>query len=218
MTDLKVIYEGVVNGDNQIVNELILSAMAEKFNPAQVLNEALIPAMAEVGRRMKKGEFYVPEVLWSARTMQMGLDILKPYLVAKGVKPIGTAVIGTVQGDLHDIGKNIVKTMLIGAGFNVIDLGVDVPAAMFVSAVRENKADVVCLSALLTTTMTQMSVINDALKEAGLRDQIILLVGGAPLNQSSADSIGADGYAEDAGGAAEKAVDGMGKLNKRRAE
>jgi 5-methyltetrahydrofolate--homocysteine methyltransferase len=206
MADLKAIFEGVVNGDNSIVKDLIDNAMAEKFSPEKVLDEALIPAMAEVGRRMKEGEFFVPEVLWSARTMQIGMDILKPYLVANGVKPTGTAVIGTVQGDLHDIGKNIVKTMLEGAGFAVIDMGVDIPPEMFVRAVRENQADLVCLSALLTTTMTQMKVTVDALQEAGLRNRVKVLVGGAPVTQSYADSIGADGYAEDAGGAAEKAV------------
>jgi 5-methyltetrahydrofolate--homocysteine methyltransferase len=161
--------------------------------------------MNEVGRRFKNNEFYVPEVLIAARAMHAAMDVLKPLLAASDVQPVGTVVIGTVKGDLHDIGKNLVAMMLEGGGFNVIDLGVDVSPEKFLQAVREHKPNIVGLSALLTTTMPAMKTTIEALKEAGVRDQVKVIIGGAPVTQRFADEIGADGYAPDAASAVDVA-------------
>ena len=173
--------------------------------PKEILTEGLIKGMGIVGVKFKNNEVFVPEVLIAARAMNAALAILKPALADSGVEPVGTAVICTVKGDLHDIGKNLVKMMIEGTGIRVIDLGVDCSAEKVVEAVKEYNADIVCLSSLLTTTMLYQKDIIDALKEAGLRDKVKVMVGGAPVTQEFADEIGADAYTSDAASAAEKA-------------
>jgi 5-methyltetrahydrofolate--homocysteine methyltransferase len=210
MADLKAIYEAVIVGDAPKVKGLTEQAVADGEDAQKVLQEALIPAMSEVGRRMKAQEFYVPEVLIAARAMQWGLGVLKPALASAGNQPVGTVAIGTVKSDLHDIGKNLVGMMLEGAGFAVIDLGTDVTPEKFVSAVKEKGANVIGMSALLTTTMPNMKKTIDALKEAGVREQVKVLVGGAPVTQRYADEIGADGYASDASTAVDMAKEQLG--------
>jgi 5-methyltetrahydrofolate--homocysteine methyltransferase len=192
----------VIDGDMNSTQELVNKALAEKMPPEQVLRDGLISAMAEVGRRFECAEFYVPEMLISARAMKSGLALLRPYLATANVKAVGKVVIGTVQGDLHDIGKNLVGMMLEGGGFEVIDLGVDVAAEQYVAAVKEHHPDLVACSALITTTMPRMENVILALKEAGLRNQVKVMVGGAPVTDKYAADIGADGYAPDAASAA----------------
>ena len=204
MADLSALAENLINGKAAEVKELTQKALDEDVAPGDVLNEGLIKGMAVVGERFKNNEFYVPEVLIAARAMHAGMDILKPALAASGVKPIARVLLGTVKGDLHDIGKNLVAMMLEGAGFEVVDLGIDVAPEKFVEAVKEG-GDVVAMSALLTTTMTAMKTTLDALVEAGVRDDIKIMIGGAPVTQNYADEIGADGYARDAASAADKA-------------
>ena len=183
---------------------LVTEELAAGVNPKDILNEGLIAGMGIVGTKFKNNEIFVPEVLIAARAMNAALAILKPALADSGVEPIGTAVICTVKGDLHDIGKNLVKMMIEGTGINVVDLGVDCTAEKVVEAVKENDADIVCLSALLTTTMMYQKDIIDALKAAGLRDKVKVMIGGAPVTQAFADEIGADAYTPDAASAAEK--------------
>ena len=199
--DLKQIYEYTVNGNAPKVEELTRQALAEGVAPGEIITKYLIPAMGEVGDRFERNEFYVPELLIAARAMQKALAILKPLLTEGEVKAAGRVVIGTVKGDLHDIGKNLVSMMLQGAGFEIVDLGVDVAPDKFVDAVKQNKADVIALSALLTTTMPSMKTTIEALKAAGLRDRVKVIIGGAPVTQRYADEIGADGYAPDANSA-----------------
>ena len=184
---------------------LVTEELAAGVNPKDILNEGLIAGMGIVGTKFKNNEIFVPEVLIAARAMNAALAILKPALADSGVEPIGTAVICTVKGDLHDIGKNLVKMMIEGTGIKVVDLGVDCTSEMVVGAVKENDADIVCLSALLTTTMMYQKDIIDALKAAGLRDKVKVMIGGAPVTQAFADEIGADAYTPDAASAAEKA-------------
>ena len=184
---------------------LVTEELAAGVNPKDILNEGLIAGMGIVGTKFKNNEIFVPEVLIAARAMNAALAVLKPALADSGVEPVGTAVICTVKGDLHDIGKNLVKMMIEGTGIRVIDLGVDCSAEKIVEAVKENNADIVCLSALLTTTMMYQKDIIDALKAAGLRDKVKVMVGGAPVTQAFADEIGADAYTPDAASAAEKA-------------
>jgi len=203
--DLKEIYESTIAGNAPKVKELVEQALSQGVKPGDIITNQLIPAMGEVGDRFARNEFYVPEMLIAARAMQGGLAILKPLLVDSDVVSAGSVAIGTVKGDLHDIGKNLVSMMLEGAGFEIMDLGVDVAPAKFVEAVQENHVQVVALSALLTTTMTMMKSTIEALVEAGVRDRVKVMVGGAPLTQSYADEIGADGYADDAGGAVKTA-------------
>lgn len=203
---IEIIYQGVLKGERETVVEAVQEAIAGKISAEKILKEGMMPAMAESGRLFEEGEYFVPELLIAARAMQGGMEVLKPLLVAEDIEPVGKIVIGTVKGDLHDIGKNLVTMMLEGAGFEVIDVGTDVDAAKFVEAVRVNQADVVGMSALLTTTMTNMPVTIDALKAAGLRDQVKVLIGGAPVTQAYADQIGADGYAPDASQAARLAL------------
>jgi 5-methyltetrahydrofolate--homocysteine methyltransferase len=202
---LEDIYEGILDGDRDAVTEGVQEALDEGVSPEKILKEGLIAAMGEVGRLYEEGEYFVPEMLIAARAMQAGLQLLKPHLVDTDIKPTGKVVIGTVQGDLHDIGKNLVAMMMEGAGFEIVDLGTDVPASDFVTAVTENDANIVALSALLTTTMPQQQSVIDALVEAGMRDQVKVLVGGAPVTSDYAEKIGADGYAPDAGQAAQLA-------------
>ena len=184
---------------------LVTEELAAGVAPKDILTEGLIAGMGIVGTKFKNNEIFVPEVLIAARAMNAALAVLKPALADSGVEPVGTAVICTVKGDLHDIGKNLVKMMIEGTGIRVIDLGVDCSAEKIVEAVKENNADIVCLSALLTTTMMYQKDIIDALKAAGLRDKVKVMVGGAPVTQTFADEIGADAYTPDAASAAEKA-------------
>jgi len=197
------ISEKLQQGKAKDVKELVGQALAEGLGAKVILEEGLIQAMMEVGRKFKENLVFVPEVLIAARAMNAGLEILKPELVAQGVEPVGKAVICTVRGDLHDIGKNLVKMMMEGVGVECIDLGVDIGGEEIVKAVKETGATVVCLSALLTTTMMSQKDIIEALKEAGLRDTVKVMVGGAPVTQSFADEIGADAYTQDAASAAE---------------
>ena len=184
---------------------LVGEELAAGVAPKDILTEGLIAGMGIVGNKFKNNEIFVPEVLIAARAMNAALAVLKPALADSGVEPVGTAVICTVKGDLHDIGKNLVKMMIEGTGIRVIDLGVDCSAEKIVEAVKEYNADIVCLSALLTTTMMYQKDIIDALKAAGLRDKVKVMVGGAPVTQAFADEIGADAYTPDAASAAEKA-------------
>ncbi|HTX78936.1 MAG TPA: corrinoid protein [Longilinea sp.] len=195
---LKQLYDAVLEGDSKTAAEKVQTALDSGMNPEKVLNESMVAAMAEVGRLFEAGEYYVPEMLISARAMQAGLAILKPQLVKADIKPVGKIVAGTVKGDLHDIGKNLVCMMLEGAAFEVIDLGTDVAPEKFVEAVKTTGAQIVALSALLTTTMPNMKNTIEALKAAGLRDKTKVMIGGAPINANYAREIGADGYSEDA--------------------
>ena len=208
--DLQQIYERVIGGDAPGVKELVQQAVDEGVPPSEIISHYLIPAMTEVGARFERGEFYIPEMLIAARAMKTGLSVLKPLLVEGELETAGQVVIGTVKGDLHDIGKNLVCMMLEGAGFEVTDLGVNVDPEKFVKAVREHKPDIAGMSALLTTTMPAMKSTIEALVEAGLRDKVKVLVGGAPLTQAYADQIGADGYAPDAASAVRKAKELLG--------
>ena len=213
MADLQAISNALIKGDRETVVTLVKAALAEKVPARDILYKGLIPGMNEVGRRFKNNEFYVPEVLIAARAMSNAKDketrpgameILEPHLAAAGVKPLASAIIGTVKGDLHDIGKNLVAMMLRGSGFEVIDLAIDVPAEKFVDAARTRSAKLICLSALLTTTMPQMKTVIDAVRSAKLND-VKVMIGGAPVTQAYAEEIGADGYAPDAASAVDKA-------------
>ncbi len=191
-------------GRAKIVKELIGQALEEGVSVELILN-AMLDGMSIIGAKFKADEIFVPEVLISARALNQGLEIIKPILTETGVKPLGNAVIGTIKGDLHDIGKNLVKMMLVGVGIEVIDLGVDVSAQDFIKAAQDNQAKVICISALLTTTMTNMKEVIDELVARGIRDQYVVMVGGAPITSSFAKEIGADHYAPDAASAAEVA-------------
>jgi len=199
------IYENVIMGDQAGVSEGVKQALEAGQNPGDILNEEMIRAMQEVGRRFEQGECFIPEMLIAARAMQEGLSVLRPYLIDDDVKPVGKIVIGTVKGDVHDIGKNLVGMMLAGAGFEVVDLGIDVSSGQFLAAVKEHKPQFVGLSALLTTTMPKMRTTIDALKDAEIRNQVLVIVGGAPVNQRFANEIGADLYASNAASAAKLA-------------
>lgn len=200
------ISEYLQKGKAKNVAELAEQALSQGVSAKEILNDGLIAGMMVVGEKFKNNQVYVPEVLIAARAMNSGVAVLKPYLVKEGVQPVGKAVICTVKGDLHDIGKNLVKLMMEGVGIECVDLGVDVGGDQVVAAVKESGAKVVCLSALLTTTMTSQKEIIDTLKAAGIRDQVKVMVGGAPVTQSYADEIGADAYTSDAASAAEVAL------------
>lgn len=204
MLDLQKIADSVISGKAEEVKNLVQQALDEKMPAKKILDEGLIAGMNIVGEKFKNNEFYVPEILIAARAMNRGLDVLKPILIKSGVKPVAKIAIGTVKGDLHDIGKNLVSMMLQGAGFEMNDLGIDVPAEKFIEAVKQG-AQIIGLSALLTTTMPSMKAIIDALKKEDLRNKVKVMVGGAPLTQEYADEIGADGYAPDAASAVDKA-------------
>ena len=195
---LNDIYEGIIDGDKDLVKEKVDEAIKTGMDINKILEEGLIKGMTEVGRLFEEGEFFVPEMLISARAMQSGMDLLKPLLLKADVKMKGKVVIGTVKGDLHDIGKNLVSMMLEGAAFEVVDLGTDVAPDKFVEAVESNSADLVAMSALLTTTMPSMKETIKALVSAGLRERVKIMVGGAPLTPEYATEIGADGYSADA--------------------
>lgn len=207
--DLSALAESVINGKAKDAKELTQKAIDEGVPVSEILNNGLVKGMGVVGEKFKNNEFYVPEVLIAARAMHSAMDILKPLLASSGVEPIGKVAIGTVKGDLHDIGKNLVVMMLEGAGFEVIDLGIDVPPEKFVQAAKDG-AQIIAISALLTTTMTAMKTTIEALEEAGVKDKVKTLIGGAPVTQNYADEIGADGYARDAASGADKAKELLG--------
>ena len=203
MADLKALAEAVIRGDQTTAVSVTKAALSEKMAPKQILDQGLIAGMDVVGSRFKNNEIYIPEVLIAARAMKMAMEVLEPELVKAGVKPIGRLVIGTVQGDLHDIGKNLVAMMLKGAGFEVIDLGVDVSPEKFANEAKAKGANLIGMSALLTTTMPGMEKTIKALKQAGVTAKI--MVGGAPVTQGFADKIGANGFAPDAASAVDTA-------------
>ena len=207
---LKKLAEDLYNGDAESVAALTQKALDDGLTPAEELENGLIAGMNAVGKDFRDGILFVPEVLIAARAMHAGMSVLKPLLAESEIPATGRLVIGTVKGDLHDIGKNLVAMMMEGAGFEVHDLGVDVPAKEFVAAVKTKQPDVVGLSALLTTTMVEMKGVIEALRQAGLRNQIKVIVGGAPVTQKYAAEIGADGYAANASTAVEKAKDLLG--------
>jgi len=198
MADLKILYDAILHGDAKTAAAVTQEAIAEKIDPGLLISDTMIPAMDEVGRLHECGEYFVPDLLLSGRAMKAALDLLRPLLAESGAEPAGRVVIGTVKGDLHDIGKNLVASMLEGGGFEVTDLGVDVSAEKFIAAVQEKRPHVVCLSALLTVSMPAMKTIIDSMKEAGVRDCVKVLVGGAPVTPEYARKIGADGYGENA--------------------
>ena len=200
MTDFHGIAEALMKGQAPKVKELVQAAVNEGVSPGDILSKGLIAGMSVIGERFKKNEVYVPEVLIAARAMHAGMDVIKPLLSESGVEPRGTFAIGTVKGDLHDIGKNLVMMMIEGAGYEVKDLGIDVSAEKFIQAVRDG-TQVIGMSALLTTTMPAMRKVIEAIKDAGLRESVKIMVGGAPVTQVYADEIGADGFAPDAASA-----------------
>jgi len=205
------VYSAVLNGNASEVKEKVQLALDNGTEAETILNSGLIAAMKEVGQLFEDGEYFVPEMLISARAMQSGMIILRPHLVAQDIKPIGKVVIGTVKGDLHDIGKNLVSMMLEGSGFQIFDLGTDVSPEKFLDAINTHKPDIVGMSALLTTTMVNMEKTMQFLEENGVRKGIKVIIGGAPISQKYADDIGADGYAPDASQAAVIASRLMGK-------
>jgi 5-methyltetrahydrofolate--homocysteine methyltransferase len=202
---LDKISESLQLGKGRDVKALVQQAIDESVPAQRILDEGLLDGMGKLGLKFKNNEVFVPEVLVAARALNMGTEVLKAKLLEEGVMRIGKVVIGTVKGDLHDIGKNLVRMMMEGAGFEVIDIGVDVSEEAFVAAVKEYKPQIVCLSALLTTTMNQQAAVIEALKAAGVRDSVKVMVGGAPITQSFADQIGADAYTPDASTAADVA-------------
>lgn len=206
MTILKDISENLQIGKAKIVEKLVQQAIEEGCDPARILNEGLLGGMNVIGEKFKNNQVYVPEILVAARAMNMGLAVLKPHLISSGVQAVGKVCIGTVQGDLHDIGKNIVKMMLEGKGLEVVDLGVDVPAQTFIDAAKEQGCQVICCSALLTTTMNVMADVVKLAEEAGIRDDVKIMIGGAPVNEAFCQAIGADCYTPDAATAADAAV------------
>jgi len=205
MSVLQEIAENLMKGKAPAVKELTQKALDDGIEPATVLGEGLIAGMNVIGARFKKNEVYVPEVLIAARAMHAGMDILKPQLIAAGVEPIGKVVIGTVKGDLHDIGKNLVCMMLEGAGFEVLDIGIDCAAEKFIETAKDKDAKIIAMSALLTTTMPSMKGVIEELDKAGLKGIVKTMIGGAPVTQEYANEIGADGYSPDAASAVDLA-------------
>jgi len=201
MADLKALYDAILTGDMKAAKALTEAAIAEGIPPLTIIQDHMMPAMEEVGLRFERNDYFVPELLLAARAMKSGLELLRPLLAAGGVEPVGRVAIGTVKGDLHDIGKNLVAAMLEGGGYEVIDLGVNVDPQKFVKAVKEKNASIIALSALLTTTMPAMKTTIEALKTAGVRDQVKVMIGGAPVSAAYAKEIGADGYSSGAANA-----------------
>ncbi|HHZ12511.1 MAG TPA: cobalamin-binding protein [Clostridiales bacterium] len=206
MSLLEEISKYLQQGRAKNVKELVQQALDEGIAPTDILNEGLLDGMGIIGEKFKNNEVYVPEVLIAARAMYAGMEIIRPILTETGVESIGKVVIGTVKGDLHDIGKNLVKMMMEGRGLEVIDLGIDVSPERFIEAAKEHDAQIIACSALLTTTMTEMKNVVEAAREAGIRDQVTIMVGGAPVTDSFCKSIGADIYTADAASAAEEAA------------
>lgn len=201
MEEIKKLHTAILEGDAQMAHEITEKALAAGIEPMQLVNDYMIPAMAEVGERFECNDYFVPELLIAARAMKSALTLVRPLLAASGAETAGRVVLGTVKGDLHNIGKNLVAAMLEGNGFEVIDLGVNVAPEQFIASVKEKGANIVAMSALLTTTMPAMRTTINALKEAGVRDQVKVLIGGAPITQRYADEIGADGFSDNAVGA-----------------
>ncbi len=195
------LYDAVLNGDAKSAVALTSAALDAGADPLDLVEKCMVPAMDEVGRRFESEEYFIPELLLAGRAMKGAVELLRPLLAARGVAPAGKVVIGTVKGDLHDIGKNLVSFMLEGAGFEVVDLGVDVPPERFIDAVRKTGANIVALSALLTVTMPAIGTTIQALRAAGLRERVRIIVGGAPVNHGYANEVGADGYSASAAGA-----------------
>ncbi len=201
MPDLSRLRDAILNGDEKLTVQLAREALDKGVNPVTLISQWMIPAMDEVGRLFEAQEYYIPEMMLAARAMKSGIELLRPMLAASGAQPTGRVVLGTVKGDLHDIGKNLVGSMLEGAGFEVSDLGIDVAPEKFIEAIKSKNAQVLALSTLLTTTMPEMKNIIDALGRAGIRNQVKVIIGGAPVTRGYADEIGADGYGENAGSA-----------------
>jgi 5-methyltetrahydrofolate--homocysteine methyltransferase len=211
MTLLDELKDSVIKGQLDKVKELTERALKEALSPGEILKEGLIKGMEWIGVEFKNTRIYIPEVLIAARAMKQGLEVLRPLLAKSGVAPVGKLVLGTVKGDLHDIGKNLVGMMMEGAGFEVIDLGIDVPAEKFIETVKSTQSELLGMSALLTTTMVNMKEVIENLDKAGLREKVKVLVGGAPVSQTFADEIGADGYAPNASLAVDKAKELINK-------
>lgn len=201
MPDFPELYDAILNGDDKSALRLTNEALQKGIDPSELITKGMIPAMDKVGKLFEAQEYYIPEMLLAGRAMKAALEPIRPLLAASGAQPTGRIVLGTVQGDLHDIGKNLVGSMLEGAGFEVFDVGIDVPSQKFIEAVREKNPHILALSALLTVTMPEMKKTIDALAQAGLRSRVKVLVGGAPVTQKFADEIGADGYGENASSA-----------------
>lgn len=201
MTDIKQLHDAILNGNFKLAREVTEKALAEGVDPQKLVHDQMIPAMDEVGRRYEANEYFVPELLIAARAMKASLELIRPLLTARGAEMAGRVVIGTVKGDLHDIGKNLVAAMLEGAGFDVIDLGVDVAPEKFLAAAQEKNAQLIAMSALLTTTMGSMKNTIETLKSSGIRARFKVMIGGAPVTQKYADEIGADGYSNNANAA-----------------
>lgn len=201
MSDLSKLYEAILTGDSKSAVAITKEALAAGADPLEIVTGHMVPAMDEAGRRFECEDYFVPELLLAARAMKGALELIRPLLAERGTEPAGRVIIGTVKGDLHDIGKNLVSSMLEGGGFDVLDLGADVSPEKFVQAVRERKPDLVCLSALLTVTMPSMKITIQALKDAGLRDCVRVVVGGAPVTEQWAQEIGADAYGANAASA-----------------
>jgi corrinoid protein of di/trimethylamine methyltransferase len=201
MTDLAPLYAAILDGNAPLARQTVEAALAEGVEPQTLLDDFMVPAMDEVGRRFEEGEYFVPELLIAARAMKGALELIRPLLADSGARPAGRVVIGTVQGDLHDIGKNLVAAMLEGGGFEVMDLGVNVSPEEFVNAVEDHGPQLLAMSALLTTTMPGMKNVIAALDRAGLRERVRVMIGGAPVTQRYADEIGADGFSDNASGA-----------------
>jgi 5-methyltetrahydrofolate--homocysteine methyltransferase len=201
MPDLQQLYTAILEGDARTTREVVQQALDESVDPQRLLDEYMVPAMDEVGQKFEDGEYFVPELLISARAMKAALEMIRPGLVAKGAEPAGRVLIGTVRGDLHDIGKNLVAAMLEGGGFEVVDLGVDVSPEKFIENIKPGGQQIIALSALLTTTMPGMKTTISALEQAGMRGQVKVMVGGAPVTERWAKEIGADGFSESASGA-----------------
>ena len=211
MADFSELIKMVETGKVKVVKELVNAAIADGIEPKVILDEGLLPGMSNIGEKLKNNEVYVPEVLIAARAMNAGVTILKPLMASGEMADAGTAVIGTVKGDLHDIGKNLVKMMLEGKGINVVDLGVDVSAEKFVEEAIANNAQIICCSALLTTTMNEMENVVKVATEKGIRENVFIMVGGAPITQEYCDKIGADCYTSDAVSAADAALEHLTK-------
>ena len=209
MQDLKILHDAILNGDAKTAKAKTEQALAAGVEPMKLVQEYMMPAMDEVGRRFECSEYFVPELLLSARAMKAALALIRPLLTATGAQPTGRVALGTVKGDLHDIGKNLVAAMLEGGGYEVIDLGVNVSPEQFVAAVKEKGANIVAMSALLTTTMPSMKTTIEALKQSGVREKVKVIIGGAPITQKYADEIGADGFSESAAGAVTAAKKAM---------
>ena len=201
MADLESLYEAILKGKLDVAKAVTTEAIAENVDPQLIINEYMSRAMEDIGKRFEEGKAFVPELLMAARAMKGALDLLKPLMKGAAAHRLGKVVIGTVKGDLHDIGKNLVASMLEGCGFEVINLGTDISSEKFITAIKENQAQILCLSALLTTTMNYMQEVIDALEKTGIRQEVKVMIGGAPVSESFARQIGADGYSDNANAA-----------------